>query len=89
MPNKEFFKLAIISLLKLVSFFVLVFFLAGKINYWQGWVFIVYNIIMAVVIMMLFRDKTELGKERMHPGPGVKWWDKVILGWLVWLFLLL
>ena len=80
MKNKsEFFKIAIIALLKLISFFALVFLLAGKIDYWQGWVFIVFNIVMALILMALFRDKLDLAKERMHPGPGVKWWDKIIL----------
>jgi len=52
--------------------------LTGRWNYWQGWIFSAVMIIIAVIIFILFRNKLDLIRERMNPGPGVKWWDKII-----------
>ncbi|HUT22480.1 MAG TPA: isoprenylcysteine carboxylmethyltransferase family protein [Candidatus Bipolaricaulota bacterium] len=52
--------------------------LAGRWNYWQGWLFSVAMILMMIIELILFRDKLDLAKERMNPGPGVKWWDKIL-----------
>ncbi len=54
------------------------FILAGRINYWQGWIFGLAMAMITLITMILFRDKMDLAKERMHPGPGVKWWDKIL-----------
>jgi len=51
---------------------------AGTWNYWQGWVFFGYMIVMMIVVLFLFRDKMDLARERLHPGKGMKSWDKVI-----------
>jgi protein-S-isoprenylcysteine O-methyltransferase Ste14 len=65
-----------------VSIFVvlaLFFLLAGRLSYWQGWVFGAACLFLVVVQILLFSGKMDLGRERMKPGPGTKTWDKIIL----------
>jgi protein-S-isoprenylcysteine O-methyltransferase Ste14 len=72
----------LIMVLKSIAAVVFIFFLnpllAGRWDYWQGWVFSAAMIIIMVITLVLFRDKMDLAQERMQPGPGVKWWDKII-----------
>jgi len=53
------------------------FLLAGRIDYWQGWVYGASGLMVLLVIAILFCNKTDLIQERLKPGPGTKWWDKV------------
>lgn len=53
------------------------FILAGRVTYWQGWVFVGSYLSSAVTIFVLFRHKKEVMAERAKPGPGTKWWDKI------------
>ncbi|MHC4574885.1 MAG: hypothetical protein ACYS76_12285, partial [Planctomycetota bacterium] len=53
------------------------FALAGRITYWQGWVFAGVLLGVTAVASVLFRQKKDLIQERAKPGPGAKWWDKV------------
>ena len=51
-----------------------IFILAGRINYWQGWFFVV-----GYISFFLFQSvvtEKELVQERVKPGPGRKSWDK-------------
>lgn len=61
-------------------FFIFVFnlLLAGRWRYWQGWLFSGVMAVTVVVTMILFRDKMDLAQERMNPGSGIKWWDKIL-----------
>jgi len=63
----------------LVSFFLLAFTLvvAGRIDYWQGWVYNTLNIIILAATMIVLADKPDLIEERLKPGRGMKKWDKV------------
>jgi hypothetical protein len=63
-----------ISLLFIIAF---IFLLAGRLTYWQGWVFSIVMVLLVVIQMIAFADKTDLARERFKPGPGTKWWDKV------------
>jgi hypothetical protein len=54
------------------------FLLAGRWDYWQGWVFSAVMIAVMIITMIFFRDKLDLAQERMNPGQGVKWWGKII-----------
>ncbi len=75
--SKMYFKLVVQGIFSLLLIIVLMFILAGRITYWQGWVFSGIAIFGVLVQSLLFAGKTELVKERMKPGPGTKWWDKV------------
>ena len=50
---------------------------AGRVTYWQGWVFVGSYLSSCVTIFVLFRHKKDLMAERARPGPGAKWWDKI------------
>lgn len=57
---------------------LLVFVLAGRWDYWQGWGFCAAIVILTTAIIVMFSDKMDLLRERMNPGPGTKWWDKIL-----------
>ncbi|MGA2915438.1 MAG: isoprenylcysteine carboxylmethyltransferase family protein [Sedimentisphaerales bacterium] len=57
--------------------FVIVFVLAGKITYWQGWAFCGIYLLFIVIVSIKFADRKDFLAERLKPGPGVKWWDKI------------
>jgi protein-S-isoprenylcysteine O-methyltransferase Ste14 len=70
-------KLVISSILKVASLFILVFWGAGRLDYWQGWGFAIIMLATGITAYILFRKNPDLFKERLKPGPGMKWWDKV------------
>ena len=61
-------------------FFAFLFVSAGRINYWQGLVYVSIGLIMFVLNYTALRIIPELLNERTKPGVGTKKWDKVILG---------
>jgi protein-S-isoprenylcysteine O-methyltransferase Ste14 len=67
------------------SFFLILFISAGRIDYWQGLIYVIIGIIMGTLNYTLLRPDPELLNERSKPGVGPKKWDKVLLG----LFLLI
>jgi protein-S-isoprenylcysteine O-methyltransferase Ste14 len=50
---------------------------AGRLNYWQGWVFLEINIFFLGLTAWTLRNNPALIQERLHPGQGMKSWDKV------------
>jgi protein-S-isoprenylcysteine O-methyltransferase Ste14 len=71
-------------LIKLLSgtllFFAIIFVSAGRINYWQGLIYVSIGLIMFLLSYTVIRMDPELAKERSKPGDGTKPWDKKILG---------
>ena len=65
------------SALILVVFVILTFLLAGRLDYWEGWVFNGLNVLSILVTYVVLRDRKDLIKERLKPGKGMKSWDKV------------
>ena len=61
-------------------FFNIIFISAGRINYWQGLIYLVIGLIMSVLSYTVFRIDSELLNERAQAGKGAKQWDKIILG---------
>ena len=61
-------------------FFTIIFISAGRINYWQGLIYMVIGLIMSVLSYTVFRIDSELLNERAQAGKGAKQWDKIILG---------
>ena len=61
-------------------FFIALFISAGRINYWQGWIYIIIGLIMFSANYTVLRIDAELLNERSKPGEGTKKWDKIILG---------
>jgi len=61
-------------------FFALIFISAGKLNYWQGLVYLSLGIFMFILSYTVLKPDADLLKERARPGENTKRWDKVILG---------
>ena len=61
-------------------FFGILFVSAGRIDYWQGLVYVTIGLIMVILNFTFFRVDAELLAERSKPGEGAKKWDKAILG---------
>lgn len=54
----------------------LLFFVAGRWNYWQAWVYTTLNMIILILMGTLLPKNTELVEERLNPKEGMKGWDK-------------
>ncbi|HAY70985.1 MAG TPA: hypothetical protein DCX89_03775 [Saprospirales bacterium] len=63
-----------------IFFSALLFLFAGKMDYFQGWIFLVINLISSFMNYFTTRNDAELIKERSKAGAGSKPWDKKILG---------
>jgi protein-S-isoprenylcysteine O-methyltransferase Ste14 len=55
---------------------VLIFTASGRLDYWQGWIYIAINLAILVVTAFLMRNEHGLVAERLRPGKGMKSWDK-------------
>jgi protein-S-isoprenylcysteine O-methyltransferase Ste14 len=71
--------LLIKALLTVLVFSAILFLCAGKINYLQGWIFLMTNLVTGLMNFHAIRNDTELMTERSRIGQGSKSWDKVIL----------
>lgn len=74
-------KLGIRLLLKSLSIFLVfiavTFLAAGRLDYWQGWVFNGLNIFFLLLTYVLLIDRKDVIKERLKPGEGMKHWDRI------------
>jgi protein-S-isoprenylcysteine O-methyltransferase Ste14 len=75
-----YFKNMLLSFFRFVLTGAAIFAAAGRLNYWQGWVYMTVHLLMFVITIPLFSGKKELFKERFTPGAPAKKWDKIILG---------
>lgn len=73
----SYVKLVIRGIFSLLLVLAMLFLSAGSITYWQGWVFCGITIVLVMMQVFLFSGKSDLIKERMKPGAGMKWWDKI------------
>jgi protein-S-isoprenylcysteine O-methyltransferase Ste14 len=72
-----YFRLVVRGFLSLLLVIAIIFVSAGRLNYWQGWVFSGIVVLLVVIQVVVFTSKTDLIQERVRPGPGTKWWDRV------------
>lgn len=77
--RKDYLVLIIRSVLSLAVMFASVFVCAGRLSYWQGWVLVAVTLCYTVFSFFRLARSPGLIRERMRPGPGVKWWDKLLL----------
>jgi protein-S-isoprenylcysteine O-methyltransferase Ste14 len=49
---------------------------AGRLSYWQGWVYGGSSLLLLAVNYLLLRGRPDLIQERLSPGQGTKRWDK-------------
>lgn len=61
-------------------FFAVLFVGAGRLDYWQGWVYVAIGLIMVALNYTVLRIDSQLLSERGKPGNNTKSWDKTILG---------
>jgi protein-S-isoprenylcysteine O-methyltransferase Ste14 len=61
-------------------FFAILFISAGRIDYWQGLIYVIIGLIMFLLNYTVLRIDPELIAERAKPGEGTRNWDKAILG---------
>ena len=61
-------------------FFVILFISAGRLDYWQGLLYVGIGLIMFSLNYSILRIDPELMVERSKPGVDTKKWDKIILG---------
>ena len=64
-----------------LGFLVTALFLpAGRLDYWQGWIYLGLSLAVLLVTGYVLRDNPGLIAERLYPGRGMKAWDKVYFG---------
>lgn len=73
----SYLRIIIRAYLSVLLMTVAIFILAGRVDYWQGWLFAATHFVFVVVLSIAFTHRKELIYERVRPGPGVKWWDKI------------
>jgi protein-S-isoprenylcysteine O-methyltransferase Ste14 len=73
-------QLLIKSLIGTLFFLLILFISAGRINYWQGWLYATICIISVFLNAFALKNKDELAAERSEVKSGTKSWDKIILG---------
>ena len=61
-------------------FFIILFISAGRLDYWQGIIYVMIGLIMLTLSYTVLRVDPELMDERSKPGEGVKKWDKRLIG---------
>ena len=71
-----------------IVMFALVFGLAGRWDYWQGWVLIALLLLILLVMSTVLSPGRELIEERLNPKEGVKPWDKLYMALSTPLYLL-
>lgn len=73
-----------------IFFFILVLFIsAGRINYYQGWIYSSLSFLGLLMNFISIQSNPELMEERSKPGKGIKKWDKQILGFSALLTLIM
>jgi protein-S-isoprenylcysteine O-methyltransferase Ste14 len=74
-----FFKIVVKGIVFFILIIAFLFVVAGRVDYWQGWLFGGITLGFFVLTVVLLRHSYELALERQRPGPGMKTWDKAYL----------
>jgi protein-S-isoprenylcysteine O-methyltransferase Ste14 len=69
-----------INLATTLFFLGVLFISAGRLDYWQGWVYAAISLLMSFATRLILRNDPDLENERSKPGAGAKAWDKKLLG---------
>lgn len=73
-------KFLIKTLFTPIIFSVILFICSGKLNYFQGWIFLATNLVSGLMNFGSIRNDPELMTERSRVAKNAKSWDKRILG---------
>jgi protein-S-isoprenylcysteine O-methyltransferase Ste14 len=52
---------------------------AGRWDYWEGWLYILLNLVIMAANLVILRGSPDLVEERLTPGKGMKSWDLAYL----------
>jgi len=63
-----------------IIFSAILFICAGRLDYYQGWIFLSVNILSTLMNYFTIHKNSGLINERSNIGEGVKTWDKLLLG---------
>jgi protein-S-isoprenylcysteine O-methyltransferase Ste14 len=83
----EKIKLLIRSFSSVFFFSTVLFICAGKLNYFQGWIYVFTTTLTTVTTFFVTRNESDLLNERANAKEGATW-DKIILGSSAIIFLL-
>lgn len=70
-------QMALRAVLAPIVLFGLLFGLAGRLDYWQGWVYLVLSLGIGLLQGMVLTPDKSLIEERLNPKEGVKSWDRL------------
>lgn len=73
----QYLRIVVRGILGLAAIIALILLPAARVDYWQGWLFSGALVTTMVISSGIFAQRTDLIQERVRPGPGTKWWDKV------------
>ena len=76
-PGRRYWLIMARGILRFVAILAAMFFLAGRLSYWQAWGYGGMGLLLGLTVAVLFVRKPDVIKERVRPGSGMKWWDKV------------
>jgi len=82
-------QLLVKGLITNLLFTTLLFVCAGRMDYTQGWIFLLANLFATFSNFLTIRKNVDLMHERSSMGEGAKPWDKKILKWSAVLYFLL
>ncbi|HEY9124659.1 MAG TPA: isoprenylcysteine carboxylmethyltransferase family protein [Bacteroidales bacterium] len=85
----ETFKGLMKGLITTAIFTIILFLSAGRLDYYQGWVFLAANTLTTVVNVVTLRKNTDLLIERSKLGEGIKSWDKWLLALSAMVYLIM
>ena len=58
---------------------VVLLLIAGRVSYWQAWVFGAANCMLVLALSFWLSDQVDLIRNRMKPGPATKGWDRILM----------
>jgi len=70
-------------------FYLVIFISAGRVDYWQGWVYAAIGLLMLITGFTVLKMNPRLMEERSKPGEGAKKWDKNILAFSALILILM
>ena len=76
-PKENYWKMAVEGFLSILAMMGITFIAAGRMDYWQLWIYGATLLFITLYIFAAFVNKPDVVRERLRPGPGMKWWDKI------------
>jgi len=81
--NIGYFTSVFLGFFTILLMTAMILIMGGRINYWQGWAFGGITLLLLLVKSIFFPSRSDLIEERIKPGPGTKWWDKVFYAFYI------